>query len=142
MAKRTPRGPQAAPPTSNPPRIVVQSGEAPPAPKAPTAAERMAEYARAYPERIPVLSPGDSVLVLHPLGFYVQHTYDGVVAVQRRALRDEAKAVIRAAMMAVVPADWQLPSATRFETDGARGLSAAPDSDSAPASEAPSLDDM
>lgn len=117
-----------SPTAATPPRIVLAEGAAPEPTKAPTAAERMAGYARAYPERIPVLKPGDAVLVLHPLGFYVQHSYDAVVAVQRRALRDESKAVIRAAMSAAVPANWSLPEATRFETDGARGLAPAPES--------------
>lgn len=116
MAKT--KAPKAAHNETTPPRIVVQTGTELPPSKEPTAAERLASYARAYPERIPVLSPGDSVLVLHPLGFYVQHNYSDVVAVQRRALRDESKAVIRAAMTGAVPADWTLPEATRFETDG------------------------
>lgn len=139
MAKNT----KAPTGKTTPPRIVVQANTTPTEPpKAPTAAERLAGYARAYPERIPVLGPTDSVLVLHPLGFYVQHNYSDVVAVQRRALRDEAKALIRAAMSGSVPADWTLPEATRFESDGSRSLGAAPEAEIEVRAPINSLDDM
>ena len=110
---------------ANPPRVVIDTTSPPPAPP-PTAAQRFAAYARAYPESVPVLPDEGRVMILNPLGFYESHDVRDIRGVTRRALRDSAKALHREMLAAAVPADWTLPEATRFESDGKRSLSAAP----------------
>ena len=116
---------------ANPPRVVIDTS-APPVAGPPTPAARFASYARTYPERVPVLPDEGRVLILSPLGFYESHDVREIRGVTRRALRDSAKALHREMLAAAVPLDWKLPEATRYETDGARGLAAAPEATEAP----------